>query len=146
MDPLSFTASLITVIKLVSTSSKKIYDIRGKLKSSPKDVEDLLQQIQTFEGLLNELKTQLQDHQNNASPQETLQQVWGSSLAQMEKDVQNLHTVLSKVERLFKKKSMTSKILLLARQILSEKEIELYQRKIDSHCTTLANIQAMVCR
>ncbi len=146
MDPLSFTASLITVTALVAASSKKIYDLRGKLKNAPKDVEALLEQLRTFEGLLKEIETQLQDHRNSAPPQETLQQVWGSSVALMQRDVQGLQTVISKVEKtLLKKKSRSSKILLLARQILSEKEIEQYRRKIGTHCGILTNILAMVC-
>ena len=146
MDPLSFAASLITVLSLVTASSKKIHDLRRKLQNAPKDVISLLEQVQTFESLLNELKTQLQDHRNNVTPQETLQQVWGSSLKQMQRDVQSLQDVLSKVETLVTKKSKCSKILLLARQMLSEKEVEQYRRKIDTHCGTLMNIQAMVCR
>ena len=145
MDPLSFTASLITVTALVAASSKKIYDLRGKLKNAPKDVEALLEQLRTFEGLLKEIETQLEDHRNSAPPQETLQQVWGSSVALMQRDVQSLQTVISKVETLLKKKSRSSKILLLARQTLSEKEVEEYRRKIDTHCGILTNILAMVC-
>ena len=146
MEPLSFAASLIAVVSLVTTSSKKIHDLRGKLQNAPKDVENLLEQVQTFESLLVELNTQLQDHRNNVTPQETLQQVWGSSLAQMQRDVQSLQNVLSKVESLVKKKSKSSKILVLARQMLSEKEVEQYRRKIDTHCGTLMNIQAVVCK
>lgn len=130
MDPLSFTASLITVAGLVAASSKKIYELRGKLNNAPKDVEHLLEQLQTFESLLKELERQLQDHRNSAPPQETLQQVWGSSVAQMHRDVQSLRTALSKVEPLLKKSSKSSKILLLARQILNAKEVEQFQRKI----------------
>ena len=146
MDPLSFAASLITVVSLVTAGSKKIHDLRGKLQNAPKDVENLLEQVQTFESLLVELNTQLHDHRNNVTPPETLQKVWGTSLAQMERDVQSLQSVLSKVESLVKKKSKSSKILLLARQMLSEKEVEQYRRKIDTHCGTLTNIQAVVCK
>lgn len=144
MDPLSFTASLITVAGVVTASSKKVHELREKLKNAPKDVENLLEQLRTFEGLVKELRTQLQVHQSSAPPQETLQQVWGASLAQMQQDVQNLHAVLSKMEVLLKKKSGTSRVLLLARQILSEKEVEKYQRKIDTHCGTLTSIQSML--
>ena len=145
MDPLSFTASLITVSGVVAVSSRKIRELRTKLKNAPKDVEKLLKQFRTFEGLLKELETQLQDHQNSVPPQETLQQIWGASLAQMQEDVQSLQAVLSKMEPLLKKKSGTSRVLLLARQVLSEKEVEKYQKKIDTHCVTLTSIQAMVC-
>ena len=146
MEPFSFAASLITVVSLVTASSKKIHDLRRKLQNAPKDVDNLVEQVQTFESLLNELNTQLQDHRNNVTPQETLQQVWGSSIAQMQRDVQSLQSVLSKVESLLKKKSKSSKILLLARQMLSEKEVEQYRSQIDTHCGTLTNIQAMVCK
>lgn len=145
MDPLSFTASLVTVAALAATSSKKIYDLRKKFSSAPKDVETLLEQLQTFESLLKELEAQLQDHRNSASPHGTLQQVWGSSITQMQRDMQSLQTVLSKVEPLLKKKSKTSRILLLAHQTFSEKEVEQYRSNIDTHCGTLTSIQAMVC-
>ena len=144
MDPVSFTASLITVGALAAASSKKIHDLRGKLKNAPKDVESLLEQVDTFESLLTELKTQLQDHRNSAPTQDTLQKVWGSSIAQMNRDVQSLQAILSKVEPLFRKKSKTSRILLVARQMLSEKEVEQYWRKIDTHCHTLMSVQDMV--
>ena len=101
MEPISFVASLITVVGLVTVSSKKIYDLRAKLSRDPKDVENLLEQLQTFESLLNELS---QDHRNSLTPQETLQQVWGSSIAQMRRDMQSLQSVLSKVESLLNKK------------------------------------------
>lgn len=146
MEPISFAASLITLVGLVTASSKKIHELRRKLRNAPKDVESLLEQVQTFEGLLNELNTQLQNHRNNVTPQVTLQQVGGSAIAQMERDVQSLHSVLSKVESQVNKKSKSSKILLLARQMLSEKEVEHYRKKIDTHCTTLTSIQAMVCK
>lgn len=146
MEPIGFAASLITVVGLVTASSKKIHDLRGKLSNAPKDAGNLLEQVYTFANLLDELKTQLQDHRNSVAPQETLQQVWESSIAQMQQDVQSLQAVLSKYESLLKKKSRSSKILLLARHMLSEKEVEQYQRKIDIHCGTLTSIQAMVCR
>lgn len=146
MEPIGFAASLITVVGLVTASSKKIHDLRRKLRNSPKDVEHLLEQVHTFESLLNELKSQLQDHQNSVPRQETLQRVWGSPIVQMQQDLQSLQAVLSKVQSLLKKNSRSSKMLLAARHILSEKEVERYQRKIDVHCGTLTNIQAMVCR
>lgn len=146
MEPIGFAASLITVVGLVTASSKKIHDLRRKLRNCPKDVEHLLEQVHTFESLLDELKSQQQDHQNSVPSQETLQRVWGSPIAQMQQDLQSLQAVLSKVESLLKKNSRSSNMLLAARHILSEKEVERYQRKIDVHCGTLTNIQAMVCR
>ena len=145
MDPLSFTASLITVAGLGAVSSKKIYDLRGKLKSVPKDVEELLEQLDNFENLLKELEGQLQGYRNSALTQDTLQKVWGGCIEQMRGDVENLQADLSKLEPLLKKKSKSSKVLLLARQVLSEKVVEQHKRKIHTHSGTLSNIQAIVC-
>ena len=145
MDPLSLTASLVTVLKLVAATSINIYDLRGKFKNAPKDVEDLLEQFQTFENLLRELEMQLRAPQNNSPPQDTLNQLWANSIRHMQKDVQSLQTVLSKMEPLLKKNSKRSEMMLLARQVLSEREVEDHQRKIQTHCSTLSNIQAMVC-
>ena len=144
MDPVSFTASLITLCGLVAASSKKIHDLREKLRNAPKDMETLLEQVETFENLLNELQTQLQDHCNSAPLQDTLQKVWGSSIVQMNRDVQSLQAVLLKLEQLSGKKSKTSKIRLLAHQMLSEKEVEQYRKNIDTHCRTLTCVQDMV--
>ena len=144
MDPISFAARLITVFGLIGASSKKIQGLRGKLRNVPKDVEALLDQIQTFESLVNELRTQLQDHRNSVPSQEALRQVWRSSVTHMQRDVQSLHTLLSKIESLLTEKSRSSRMLLLACQMLSEKDVKKQLKRIDTHCDTLTNIKAMV--
>ena len=145
MDPLSFTASLITVAGLVAASSKKIYDLRGKLKNVPKDVEELLEQLNNFEILLKELESQVHIFKNSASPQDSLPQVWGSSVEQMQQDVQRLQNTVSKVETLLKKKSRSSKVLLRARMLFNEKEVEQHKKNILTHWGTLSGIQAIYC-
>ena len=128
--PSLFTASLITVAGLVAASSKKICDLRGKLKNAPKDVEELLEQLNSFESPLKELEPQVHDYQNSASPQDRLPQAWGSSVEQMQRDLQCLQITLNKVGTLLKKKSRSSRVLLLARKIFNEKEVEQFERKI----------------
>ncbi|KAK0515176.1 hypothetical protein JMJ35_002555 [Cladonia borealis] len=145
MDPLSFTASLMTVSGVTIMTSKLVYRLRDKVKNAPKDVGDLLEQLQTFQELLEELQAQLQDFQDNTAAQSKLLQIWGQSVAHMQRDVESLHTKLSKLEQLLKKKSLGSRVLLSARQILSEKKVAEYQRKIDTHCGVLTCIKAEVC-
>ena len=145
MDPLSFTASLVTLLGLVTTSSNKIYDLCKKLKNAPKNVATLLEQLRTFEGLLKELEAQLREHRHDAPPQDTLQQVWGSALVEMQRDVEGLNTIVSRVGPLLDKKSLGSKILLSARNVLSEKDIVKYQKQIEAHCGRLTTIQTIVC-
>lgn len=143
MDPVSFTASLVTVIGLVTVSSQKIFSLRAKLRNAPKDIEDLLAQLHIFEGLLKELEVQLRYHQQNATPEETLQKLWEICFVQMQRDVKSFHDIVSRVEPLLKK-SLTSKWLLSARHILGEEEVALYQGKIEIHCGTLRDIQGIV--
>ena len=145
MDPLSFTASLITVAGLVAASSKKIRDLRGKLKRAPKDVEELLEQLNNFENLLKELESQVHEYQNSVSPLDRLPQAWGSSVEQMQRDVQCLQITVDKVETLLKKKSRSSKVPLLVCTLFNEKEVENQKRKINTHWGTLSGIQAIVC-
>lgn len=145
MDPLSFTASLMTVSGATIMTSKLVYTLCEKVKNAPKDVGDLFEQLQTFQELLDELKTQLQDSRDNTATQSKLLQIWGQSVAHMQRDVESLHTKLSKLEQLLKKKSLGSRILLSARQMLSEKKVAEYQRKIESHCGVLTFIKATVC-
>ena len=145
MDPLSFTASLMTVSGVTIMTSKLVYKLREKVKNAPKDVGDLLEQFQTFQELLQELQTQLQDFQGNAAAQSKLLQIWGQSVAHMQRDVETLHTKLIKLEQLLKKKSLSSRVLLSARHMLSEKKVAEYQRKIDTHCRVLACIKEIVC-
>ena len=108
-------------------------------------MEELLEQLHSLEYLLKELEAQLQDFRNSAPTQDTLQQVWGSSIERMRRDVENLQADLSKLEPLLKKKSKSSKVLLVARQVLSEKKVEQHKRKIYTHSGTLSSIQAIVC-
>ena len=145
MDPLSFTASLMTVSGVTIMTSKLIYTLRERVKNAPKDVGDLLEQLQIFQELLEELQKQLQDSGNNTAAQSKLLQIWGQSVAHMQRDVKSLHTKLSKLEKLLRKKSLGSKVLLLARRMLSEKDIAEYQKKIDTHCGVLTCIKATVC-
>ena len=145
MDPLSFTASLMTVSGVTIMTSKLVYRLHETVKNAPKDVGDLLEQLQTFQELLEELQTQLQDFTDNTAAQSKLLQMWGQSVAHMQRDVESLHTKLIKLEQLLKKKSLGSRILLSARQMLSEKKVAEYQRKIDTHCGVLTCIKATVC-
>ena len=145
MDPLSFTASLMTVSGVTIMTSKLVYKLREKVKNAPKDVGDLLEQLQTFQELLEELQTQSQDFPDNTATQSKLLQIWGQSVAHMQRDVESLHTKLIKLEQLLKKKSLGSRVLLSARQMLSEKKVAEYQRKIDTHCNVLTSIRATVC-
>lgn len=145
MDPLSFTASLMTVSGATIMTSRLVYTLCEKVKNAPKDVGDLFEQLQTFQELLDELKTQLQDSRDNTATQSKLLQIWGQSVAHMQRDVESLHTKLSKLEQLLKKKSLGSRILLSARQMLSEKKVAEYQRKIESHCGVLTCIKATAC-
>ncbi len=145
MDPLSFTASLMTVSGVTIMTSKLIYTLRERVKNAPKDVGDLLEQLQTFQELLEELLKQLQDSGDNTAAQSKLPQIWGQSVAHMRRDVESLRIKLSKLEQLLKKKSLGSRVLISARQMLSEKDVAKYQSKIDKHCGVLTCIKATIC-
>ena len=145
MDPVSFVASLTALIGVVTTTSKTIYNVGKKFQDAPKDIESLVEQLRTLEGLLKELDEQLREHQSNALPQETLQIVWKISLTQMGQDIKELCRVVSELEPLLKKRTPGSKVLLFIRETLSEKEIAKYQGKIGTHIVTLTSIQTVVC-
>ena len=143
MDPVSFAASLAALIGVVATTSKAIHNFHRKFQSTSEDVKRLLEQLKTFESLLTELKEQLQVHRNNSVSQEALQ-VLGSSITQMEEDIQSLNDVVSKLRPLLRKKFLGSKIFLPFREMLNEKEIAKFHGRILTHCAMLTNIQIMV--
>ena len=144
MDPLSFTASIMTVSGVTIMTSKLIYKLRERVKNAPKDVGDLLEQLQTFQELLEELQKQLQDSRDNTAAQSKLLEIWGQSVAHMQRDVESLHTKLSKLENLLKKSFWGSKVLLSARQMFSENDVAQYQSKIDKHCGVLTCIKTTI--
>ena len=145
MDPLSFTASLVTLLGVITASTSKFYGLCKKLNNMPKNVETLLEQLRTLEELLRELEAQLQEHRHDAPPQEILQRVWGSALVQMRRDVDGLDTIVSRVQPLLDKKSRSSKLLLSVREVLKEKDIAEYQKQIEIHCGRVTSIQLLVC-
>ena len=145
MDPLSFTASLMTVSGVTIMTSKLVFKLCEKVKDAPKDVGDLLEQLQTFQELLDELRTHVQESPDETATQSKLLQIWGQSVAHMQRDVTNLHIKLSKLEQLLKKQSLGSLVLLSAGQMLSEKKIAEYQIKIHGHCGVLTCIKASLC-
>lgn len=137
MDPVSFTASLVTLTGAVTVSSHKIYALQKRFKNAPKDVEKLVGQLQTFRSLLKEL-------QNVAPSQDTLLQVWVDSVALMRQDIESLDTMVSKVEPLLRKQLSSSSVGALIRQMLSGKEFVEYCGKINMHCVRLNNILTIV--
>ena len=146
MDPVSFAASLATLLGAVAASSKLMYNLRARLKNAPRDVENLLEQMRNFKGLLKELKAQFQQYQNTASSHDVIPSIWQSSMLQMLRDIQNMHDTLRKLETQLGKPSSKSKIRLRARKWLSEKQITDYQRKLSGHCEFLAMIQLAVSK
>ena len=146
MDPVSFTASLVTLIGAVGVSARLMRKLHTKFKNVPKDVQSLSQQIKNFEDLLQELRAQLQDCRNTATPAEGLLEVWESSISLMYRDIADLQTTLCKLQPLLQKRSLSSSLRLRARKILSEEQVEEYQGKLNGHCGFVANIQVAVCR
>lgn len=143
MEPVSFAASLATIGGIVVASSKKIHDLYGRYKNSRKDMDYLMTELQTFEGLINEVKLQCQNQRNSTSLQKTLQQLWGTSISQLQRDALSLQDILAKLESQRPKDLKNSKFLLLARKYLNE-DIQQYQKKIHAHYAILMNIQAMI--
>ena len=146
MDPLSLTASIATVSGVVVATSKILHDLRLKVKNVPEHVESLFRQIKTFESLLQSFKEQLQILQDSADSKGPISTTYKDSVDQMEEDVHNLFSVLSRMEPLLRRRSSTAKLWLVAREIFSEKQVMQYQNKIGIHCSILANLQAIVNR
>ena len=135
----------MTVSGVAIMTSKLVYALCEKVKNAPDDVGVLFAQLQTFQELLDELKTQVQESPGNTVTQSKLLQIWGQSIAHMQRDMTSLHIKLSKLEQQLKKNSPGSRVLLSARQMLSEKKIAEYQNKIYGHCGVLTCIKASLC-
>ena len=135
----------MTVSGVTIMTSKLVYALCEKVKNAPDDVGVLFAQLQTFQELLDELETQVQESPDNTVTQSKLLQIWGQSIAHMQRDMTSLHIKLSKLEQQLKKKSPGSRVLLSARQMLSEKKIAEYQNKIYGHCGVLTCIKASLC-
>ena len=105
MDPVSFTASLVTLGGAVVVSVKLVYNIRAKFKGAPKDVEKLLAQIENFEGLLDELTVQARQYQNDVRPYDALAKIWKSSVLRMEDDICTMNATFHNLETLIKRSS-----------------------------------------
>ena len=146
MDPVSLIASLITLITAVGASAKLIQGLCLRFKNALKYVEDLSNQTRIFESLLTELWTQLQDYRNNRPSQDTLPALWETFLSQMQHDIASLRTTLGKLEPLLKKNFMSSKLLLGARKILSEKFVTECRRRLHMHCNAVIAIRTAVVK
>ena len=62
----------------------------------------------------------------------------------MQRDVNNLHRFLVKSEKALEKKTLDSRLRLVACQILDRKQVTKYQGRIDTHCVLLINIHCIV--
>ena len=144
MDPVSFVASLATLGALSVATSKKIHDFKRDFGTVPAQIEHLLAQCETFRNLTDELKARLQDSQGEATTLNSLEDARKRSVAQMERDLQGLQTVLDGITPILRKKSKGAKVFLLARHKINENRIEQYRNTLDTHCTTLSLIQSML--
>ena len=61
MDPISFTASLITIIGVSITSAKKFADVVHNLKTAPEELHKLLSEVNDLNYVLSELRNSCQD-------------------------------------------------------------------------------------
>ena len=146
MDPFSFTASLLTVSGFVAASCKIINDLRVKAGNVPECVERLSQQIKALQDLSKEMEAESHNFENDVPLQEALSLTWKNSLLLMKQDVKGLHDILAEVKRSVNDKSPSSKVLLIVRKMLSEKQVAEYQREISFHYHVLTNIQTIVCK
>ena len=140
---MDFVASLITLVGAVGKTSKFLYDLHSKIQDAPNDITELLDRLQTFQGLLTEVKVQLQDYEGTIAPQDTLKAMWGNKIVRMQQDIQRLENLIARVRPLLSRNKWSEKAMLSARKLLDEKKITKYQRLIEDHCDTLNIIQAM---
>ena len=119
---MDFVASLITLVGAVGKISKALYDLHSKIKDAPKDVMELLDRLQTFQGLLTEVEVQLQDYQGTVPAQDTLRNMWGNKIVRMQQDIQCLDTLITRVQPLLSRNKWSKKVMLSARKILDEKK------------------------
>lgn len=147
MDPLSLSASLVTLGAAVAASFKLIYNLKAKLgRDVPKDVEALLGQMKNFGSLLQVLTDQHQKQQNSSPSQDTVPKLWENTMTLMLQDINDISATFRTLESSLDKNSPTSKISPRIRKWLSEKQIIEYQRKMSENWNFLANVQMAVFR
>ncbi|KAL9119408.1 MAG: hypothetical protein Q9187_004038 [Circinaria calcarea] len=148
MDPASagialvgFAASLATLAAVVANSCKTLYNLRNKLRDAPEEVRKLIESIKVLEKLLEEIQARLAEHKD-ADLSQCLQELWADSAAQMQEDMEDFQTVVTKLDRYLNGPKVSSKLVRLRiRRYFDEDTIAKFQRKISAHTETLTLIQ-----
>ncbi|KAL6721389.1 hypothetical protein ACLMJK_000492 [Lecanora helva] len=145
MDPVSFTASLVTLTGAVAATSEFVLKLRASLKNVPDNVENLFEQIGSFRNLLDETKAEVDRYRNVTSLHETLPQRWASLTARMQRDIDELENSVRKLQPLLNKNSTGSRIALRIHHLLSEEQIVEYRGRLQFHCDNLVIMRGYVC-
>ena len=143
---MEFVASFITLLGAAGKTSKVLYELYLKMKDAPSDIQELTVSVKSFHHLLTEIEAQVRGYHSIVPTQDSLQNLWGTSLDQMRRDVQSLEALVSKVELLAARKSWTMKMTVPIRKIFDEKKTAKHQKRIEAHCNVLRMIQAMAIR
>jgi hypothetical protein len=149
MDPASATiasiglaASLTTLLGLVVDSSKTLYDLQRKLRQAPEGIVRLQQDLRSFQDLLLEIKTRVDQYEFVGLPQ-SFRVLWENFALHMKLDLENFKATISKYNDQLDS-PVRKKGRLLVGHVLEENTIEEYRRRIFGHIGSLSLVQALI--
>ncbi|EON69156.1 hypothetical protein W97_08342 [Coniosporium apollinis CBS 100218] len=150
MDPatagvafVGFAASLTTLLSLAVMSAQTLYSLREKLKSAPTEVRWLEQSLKIYANLLKEIQTQ---HANAVkSGSVCLEELWKSSMVQMQDDFTGLEITVKRLHRLLSEGGLSQMaIRLRIRHVFDEETAAKHRAKVLSHIQTLTLLYTFI--
>ena len=144
MASAGFGASLATLVALVIDISKTTRDLARKLRYAPKNVERLIYDFEIFSSLLKEIQTAVKEDGETNTPRR-LRKLWAASAAQMQNDMEEFQSVVSRLSNLMHEKSSSSALMRLRiRHLSSEAIVTRYQQRMSVHLRTMTMVQTII--
>jgi hypothetical protein len=112
------------------------------LRQAPRGILRLQQDLRNFQGLLLEIKSRFEQHEDLGAPQ-TFRELWESFALHMKHDLEDFTATVSKYNHQLDT-PVRKKGRLFVGHIFEENTIEEYRRRIFGHIGSLSLVQALI--
>jgi dsDNA-specific endonuclease/ATPase MutS2 len=137
MDPTSagvavvgLAASLVTLVTLVSESSKKFHSLCKQISDAPEDVKQLLGKMRTLEFLSQKLV----EHSRNGEVPNEMLEFWRHRAELMTDDVKDMKESTDSLENWVQRKTYSQKqVRMRIAKFFADDKIKAFERKLSQH-------------
>lgn len=148
MDPVStelgVASSLVTLTALAANSCEIFYNIIRRIKDAPKDIKDLLRDVEAFHVLLADVE-RASNQFDETDISTGMKELWTKKGAEMKSDLESFQSLAEKLASAMEGPTVSSKsVRARVKRLLSQETTAEYKRAFSSHIEVLGYIRTQI--